>query len=228
MLKTIFVPIHPAGWPFISLFAGITALITWFMPPLGFLALLLTAWCVYFFRDPARITPDRKGLLISPADGIIQSIVQAPPPPELDMGREPRTRIAVFMNVFDVHVNRIPINGTITAAVYHPGKFLNASLDKASEQNERQSLRVRTEEGKDVAFVQIAGLVARRILCNCDVGDQVRAGDRFGLIRFGSRVDVYLPSGVNPAVIEGQVAIAGETILADLTSPELPRSGKKR
>ena len=228
MLKTIFVPIHPAGWPFISLFAGITALITWFMPPLGFLALLLTAWCVYFFRDPPRITPDRKGLLISPADGIIQSIVQAPPPPELDMGREPRTRIAVFMNVFDVHVNRIPINGTITAAVYHPGKFLNASLDKASEQNERQSLTVKTEDGKDVAFVQIAGLVARRILCNCDVGDQVRAGDRFGLIRFGSRVDVYLPSGVNPAVIEGQVAIAGETILADLSSPELPRSGQKR
>ena len=228
MIKAVFVPVHPAGWPFISLFAGMTALITWFMPPLGFLGLLLTAWCVYFFRDPPRITPDRKGLLISPADGIIQSIVQAPPPPELDMGIEPRTRIAVFMNVFNVHVNRIPINGTITAAVYRPGKFLNASLDKASEKNERQSLKVKTEEGKEVAFVQIAGLVARRILCYCDVGDQVRAGDRFGLIRFGSRVDVYLPSGVNPAVIEGQVAIAGETILADLISPELPRHGEKR
>ena len=228
MLKTVFVPVNPAGWPFISLFAGMTALITWFMPPLGFLGLLLTAWCTYFFRDPPRTTPDRKGLLISPADGIIQSIVQAPPPPELDMGTEPRTRIAVFMNVFNVHVNRIPINGTITAAVYRPGKFLNASLDKASEKNERQSLKVKTEEGKEVAFVQIAGLVARRILCYCDVGDQVRAGDRFGLIRFGSRVDVYLPSGVNPAVIEGQVAIAGETILADLISPELPRHGEKR
>ena len=152
MLKTIFVPIHPAGWPFISLFAGITALITWFMPPLGFLGLLLTAWCVYFFRDPPRITPVRKGLLISPADGIIQSIVQAPPPPELDMGIEPRTRIAVFMNVFNVHINRIPINGTITAAVYHPGKFLNASFDKASEQNERQT------EQKHQKYVSSASL----------------------------------------------------------------------
>ncbi len=228
MLKIVFVPVHPAGWPFIVIFAGITSFLTWLIAPLGFIGLLLTAWCIYFFRDPPRVTPNRKGLVISPADGVVQSIIQAPPPVELEMGEEPLLRIAVFMNVFNVHVNRIPIDGVISASAYRPGKFINASLDKASEFNERQSLKVVTDEGKEIAFVQIAGLVARRIICNSKKGDQVRAGQRFGMIRFGSRVDVYLPNGATPTVVEGQLAIAGETVLSDLSSDEIARQGETR
>ena len=228
MIRNILVPLHSAGWPFVAIFVGITALMTWFVPPLGFIGLLLTAWCIYFFRDPPRVTPNRKGLVISPADGVIQSIIQASPPAELEMGAEPRTRIAVFMNVFNVHVNRIPIDGTISSSAYRPGRFVNASLDKASEHNERQSLKVTTDDGKEVAFVQIAGLIARRIICLSKEGDKVRAGERFGIIRFGSRVDVYLPPGATSAVVEGQLAVAGETVLADLTNDEPPRYGETR
>ncbi|MEK9724221.1 MAG: phosphatidylserine decarboxylase [Rhodospirillaceae bacterium] len=228
MFKTVLVPIHPTGWPFIAIFVALTCALTWWLAPLGFVGLVLTAWCIYFFRDPPRVTPDRPGLVISPADGVVQSIVQAVPPEELDMGTAPRTRVAVFMNVFNVHVNRVPIDGTITATAYRPGKFLNASLDKASVDNERQSLKVTTADGKDIAFVQIAGLVARRILCHAKVGDVMRAGERFGMIRFGSRVDVYLPDGVAPLVAVGQLAVAGETVLADLTSDEAPRDGTTR
>ena len=228
MLKTVLVPVHPAGWPFIALFASAAIFMTWWFAPLGFVGLVLTAWCIYFFRDPPRVTPDRDGLVISPADGVVQSIVQAAPPDELEMGSEPRTRVAVFMNVFNVHVNRIPIHGTISAAAYRPGQFINASSDKASEQNERQSLKVTTEGGRDVGFVQIAGLVARRIICYAKVGDQMRAGERFGMIRFGSRVDVYLPNGVAPKVMVGQLAVAGETVLADLASDEVPQHGEIR
>ena len=228
MFKTVLVPVHPAGWPFILAFAGITALMTWYIVPLGFLGFLLTAWCIYFFRDPPRMTPTRKDLVISPADGVIQSIVQAPPPSELEMGSVPLTRIAVFMNVFNVHVNRIPIDGIVTTSTYRSGKFINASFDKASELNERQCLKVTTDKGKEIAFVQIAGLIARRIICHSKTGDRVRAGERFGLIRFGSRVDVYLPQGATSAVVEGQLAVAGETVLADLASSEASRNGETR
>ena len=228
MLKTVLVPIHPAGWPFIAAFAIGAVLLAWWMEPLGYLGALLTAWCAYFFRNPDRITPTRQGLVISPADGVVQSIVRAVPPAELEMGDAPLTRVAVFMKVFNVHVNRAPIDGTISKVSYRPGKFLNASLDKASEDNERQSLKITTTDGKDIAFVQIAGLVARRILCWTKVGDGVRAGERFGLIRFGSRVDVYLPDGVEPLVSIGQTAVAGETVLADLNTEEAARSGEIR
>lgn len=228
MLKTVLVPVHPAGWPFIAIIAAAAALMAWWFAPLGFVGLALTAWCVYFFRDPPRVTPTREGLVISPADGVVQSIVPAPPPEELGMGPQPRTRVAVFMNVFNVHVNRVPVDGTITGNGYRPGKFLNASFDKASELNERQSLKITTKSGQDIACVQIAGLIARRILCHAKLGDEMRAGERFGMIRFGSRVDVYLPDGVAPMVAVGQLAIAGETVLADLNSDETPRGAEAR
>ena len=228
MLKTVLVTVHSAGWPFIVLFASVGILMTWMFAPLGFVGLVLTTWCIYFFRDPPRVTPDGDGLVISPADGVVQSIVQAAPPAELEMGPEPRTRVAVFMNVFNVHVNRIPITGTISATAYRPGKFFNASLDKASELNERNSLKITTKDGQDIGFVQIAGLIARRIICNAKVGDWMHAGERFGVIRFGSRVDVYLPDGVAPKVLVGQLAVAGETVLADLASDEGPQQSETR
>ena len=228
MLKTVLVPIHPAGWPFIAAFAIGAVVLAWWMEPLGYLGAVLTAWCAYFFRNPDRVTPTRQGLVISPADGVVQSIVRAVPPAELEMGDAPLTRVAVFMNVFNVHVNRAPIDGTISKVSYRPGKFLNASLDKASVDNERQSLKITTADGKDIAFVQIAGLVARRILCWTQEGDQMKAGERFGLIRFGSRVDVYLPDGTEPLVAVGQTAVAGETVLADLAAEEQARAGEIR
>lgn len=216
MLKIVLVPINKAGYPFIAIFAAITLFLYIWWEPAGVVGALLTAWCVYFFRDPDRITPEGVHLVICPADGVVQSVVKASPPPELDMGSEPMTRVAVFMNVFNVHVNRSPISGIVSAKHYRPGRFFNASLDKASEFNERMSLKVKADDGTEIAFVQIAGLVARRILCYVDVGAPLRAGERFGLIRFGSRVDIYLPDGVQPLVIEGQTTIAGETVIADL------------
>ena len=199
-----------------------------FSVALGIAGVVLTLWCVYFFRDPERITPVREGLIISPADGVVKMIDKAPPPKELNMGDKDRWRICVFMNVFNVHVNRIPISGTVTALNYRPGKFLNASLDKASELNERQSLGLTLDGGKDVAFVQIAGLVARRILCDVTEGKEMKTGERFGMIRFGSRVDVYLPDGVKPMVAVGQTAIAGETVIADIQAKEPVRAGETR
>jgi len=228
MLKTVLVPIHPAGWPFIAICAVATVTMAWWVEPLGYVGVLFTAWCVYFFRNPDRVTPARAGLVISPADGVVQSIINAIPPEEIEMGDEPRTRVAIFMNVFNVHVNRVPVDGTISASSYRPGKFLNASLDKASVDNERQSLKLTTSGGEVIAFVQIAGLVARRIVCWAKVGDMMKAGERFGLIRFGSRVDVYLPEGVEPLVSVGQTAIAGETVLADLYAEEAARVGETR
>lgn len=228
MLKDVLVPINRAGYPFIAIFAVIMIVLYLWWEPLGFVGLVLTAWCAYFFRDPDRVTPTAENLVISPADGVVQSVVKAPPPPELELGDAPMTRIAVFMNVFNVHVNRAPLNGTITAKHYRPGKFFNASLDKASEFNERMSLKVQTADGTEVGFVQIAGLVARRILCYVDTGRAVKAGERFGLIRFGSRVDIYLPDGVVPKVIEGQISIAGETVLADLKGPATELTGEVR
>ncbi len=228
MLKDILVPINRAGYPFIAIFAVVTLLLYVWWAPLGFVGLVLTAWCIYFFRDPDRITPVDENLVISPADGVVQSIVQAPPPPELDMGDKPLTRVAVFMNVFNVHVNRVPVNGVISGKHYRPGKFFNASLDKASEFNERMSLKVKMKDDREIGFVQIAGLVARRIICDVDEGRAMRAGERFGLIRFGSRVDIYLPEGTVPSVIEGQTAIAGETVLADLKVKGDARKGEVR
>ncbi|HIM76573.1 MAG TPA: phosphatidylserine decarboxylase [Rhodospirillales bacterium] len=227
-MKTLLVPIHPAGWPFIALFAAGTVALNLFSDALGIAGVVLTLWCVYFFRDPERITPVREGLIISPADGVVKMIDKAPPPKELNMGDKDRWRICVFMNVFNVHVNRIPISGTVTALNYRPGKFLNASLDKASELNERQSLGLTLDGGKDIAFVQIAGLVARRILCDVTEGKEMKTGERFGMIRFGSRVDVYLPDGVKPMVAVGQTAIAGETVIADIQAKEPVRAGETR
>ncbi len=228
MLNRIFVPIHRAGRPFILIFAVVTVGLFFLAEPLGLLGCVLTLWCVYFFRDPARVTPTREGLIISPADGVVERIDSAPPPPELGMGDRPMARVAVFMNVFDVHVNRTPCDSKVVKAAYRPGKFLNASLDKASEHNERQSLHLATTDGKDIAVCQIAGLVARRILCDVADGQQLVAGERFGMIRFGSRVDVYLPEGTAIFAVVGQRAVAGETVLADLLAQEPARSGEVR
>lgn len=214
--RSILVPIHPDGYRFIAVFALAALLLLWLWQPLGWLAVLLTLWCVYFFRNPERVTPATEGLVVSPADGVVQLIDQAPPPAELGMDERPRTRIAIFMNFFDVHVNRVPAEGQITGLAYRPGSFINASLDKASEENERQAVRMTTSDGKEIAFVQIAGLVARRIVCELYDGQTVRVGERFGLIRFGSRVDVYLDEGHVPLVLVGQRAVGGETVLADI------------
>lgn len=228
MLKVVLVPINKAGWPFIAIFAVLAIYLSTLSDPLGFVGLVLTAWCTYFFRDPERTTPTREGLVISPADGVVQLIDKAVPPEELDMGPEERTRVAVFMNVFNVHVNRVPIGGTISKVAYRPGKFFNASLDKASEFNERMSLKVTTEDKIDIGFVQIAGLVARRILCYAAEGNTYKTGERFGLIRFGSRVDLYLPADMEPLVALGQLTVAGETVIADLKSKETARTGEIR
>jgi phosphatidylserine decarboxylase len=227
-LSTVLVPVNRAGWPFIAAFAAVTVLLAWAAEPLGWIGAILTAWCVYFFRDPDRVVPTREGLVVAPADGTVQMIVPAAPPPELGMGTEPRVRISIFLNVFDVHVNRTPVGGTVEATHYSKGRFMNAALDKASEENERMAVKVRMEDGREVAFVQIAGLVARRILCFLQPGQKVFAGERYGLIRFGSRTDIYLPEGVQPQVIVGQKTIGGETVIADLASGEPPRRGEVR
>jgi len=227
-MKTVLVPIHREGWPFVTLFAIVTVVLGLFWTPFLVLGGILTAWCAYFFRDPDRTTPTRPSLVISPADGVVQMIREVAPPPELEMTEASMTRISIFMNVFNVHVNRIPVDGTVTKLDYRPGAFLNASLDKASEENERQAIRLEAAAGQDIAVVQIAGLVARRILCELQPGQQVAAGERFGMIRFGSRVDVYLPRKTNPLVCEGQTAVAGETVLADLKSREKRREGEVR
>ena len=228
VLKTVCSPIHRAGWPFVALFVVITVGLWWLAEPLGWLGVILTLWCIYFFRDPERVTPTREGLIISPADGTVHVIDDAIPPPELGMGGQPRPRVAIFMNALNVHVNRIPCNGKITGVHYRPGKFLNASLDKASEDNERQSIRLMLDDGQEIAFVQIAGLIARRILCDLREEQTVHTGERFGMIRFGSRVEVFLPMGVNPLVSVGQTSIAGETVLADRRSEEPTRQGEAR
>jgi phosphatidylserine decarboxylase len=226
MLGTFLKPMHPEGIRFVGAFALASAVLFLIWAPLGWVGVGLTVWCYYFFRDPKRVTPTRPGLVISPADGVVSLIEPAVPPAELGLGPEPLTRVSVFMNVFNCHVNRAPVPGTVTKVAYRPGKFLNASLDKASEDNERMSLAMQMEDGRHVAFVQIAGLVARRIVCFVTEGTRLGAGERFGLIRFGSRVDVYLPQGVNPLVAVGQGTIAGETVLADLTATEPPRQGR--
>jgi phosphatidylserine decarboxylase len=214
MLDTFLKPMHPEGWKFVPVFAGVTLLLFWLWDPLGWLGVGLTVWCYYFFRDPKRAVPQNAGLLVSPADGVVSLIERAVPPAGLDLGPEALTRVSVFMSVFNCHVNRAPIAGTVTAVVYRPGKFFNASLDKASEENERNALAIRMADGRTIAVVQIAGLVARRILCWAKPGDSIGTGERFGLIRFGSRLDVYLPEGVAPQVTLGQTMVAGETVIA--------------
>jgi len=227
-LRPVLTPITREGWPFIGVFVVVTVLVGWLWAPLWIPGVILSAWCTYFFRDPARVTPVRAGLVVSPADGVVQLIQAACPPQELGMGEKSLTRVSVFMNVFSVHVNRIPVDGEISGLSYRPGSFLNASLDKASELNERQSVRLTTSDGRDVAFVQIAGLVARRIVCHLTNGQKARTGERFGMIRFGSRVDVYLPDGVSPMVCVGQTAVAGETVLADMDASSNAISGEAR
>lgn len=225
MVQGFLAPIHKDGWKFVGVFALIALILYSISGFLGGVGFILTGWCLYFFRDPRRVTPTREGLIISPADGMVQSIVQAPLPKELGAGEDLHTRISVFLNVFDVHVNRVPAPGTVQKIVYHKGLFFNASLDKASEHNERQTVVVKLDSGQDLTFVQIAGLIARRIRCDIQEGQKVKAGERYGLIRFGSRVDVYLPQGGEPLVCVGQRVVCGETVLADLKSKEKARQG---
>jgi len=228
LLKDVLIPIHRAGWPFVggAIVAAIILSVLW--SPLLWVGLLLAAFCAFFFRDPARITPVRAGLVVSPADGLVSAVAPAAPPPELGMGGQPLTRVSIFLSVFDVHINRVPVEGTISALAYRKGTFVNAAMDKASEENERQAIRLTTRDGRDIACVQIAGLVARRIVCDLVQGQAVLAGERFGLIRFGSRTDVYLPPGVAPLVAPGQRMIGGETVIADLASTEDARPGEVR
>lgn len=222
------VPVHREGWRFVAIFAAVALLLFWLGADiLGWIGVVFTAWCAYFFRDPERVTPLGSDLVISPADGCISSIVEVVPPPELDLPREPHARISVFMNVFDVHVNRSPVHGRITKLTYVPGVFLNAEMDKASEDNERQALTLEMDGGRMIGVVQIAGLVARRIVKFVEEGDRLLAGERFGLIRFGSRVDVYLPRDMMPLVCVGQRAIAGETVLADFSETGQQRLSRR-
>lgn len=223
MRDTFLKPMHPEGRKFVAIFAAITVILFLIASVLGWIGVGLTIWCYYFFRDPVRVTPTRAGLIVSPADGIVSLIEKAVPPAELGMPDMALTRVSVFMSVFNCHVNRAPIAGKIAAIAYRPGKFFNASLDKASADNERNSVCIDMADGRQIAVVQIAGLVARRIVCFSDQGDTLRTGERFGLIRFGSRLDVYLPDGVEPMVNLGQTMVAGETVLADLTATEAAR-----
>ncbi len=226
LFDRLLVPVHREGWPFLALFFAVAVILGFLWEPLFWLGLLATAWCAFFFRDPPRVTPLDPGLVTSPADGVVQSVASRVPPPELELGNAPLPCVSVFMNVFDVHVNRTPVPGRLVRKAYHAGSFLNASLDKASEVNERQSFRILSDGGKEVGLVQIAGLVARRIKAFVEEGARLAPGDRIGLIRFGSRCDVYLPAGTAPLVCVGQRAIAGETVLASLEGPQVPREGR--
>jgi phosphatidylserine decarboxylase len=216
-IRAQFVPIHREGYPFIGAFALVSIVLFLLWSPLGWIATVATAWCAYFFRDPPRVTPLADGLVVAPADGRVSQVTNAVPPPELALGAVPLARVSIFMSVFDCHVNRSPIGGRIERIAYRAGKFLNADLDKASEENERNCLLVAGARGR-VGVVQIAGLIARRIVPFVREGEEIGAGERIGMIRFGSRVDVYLPAGVRPLVSEGQIAVAGETIVADLAA----------
>ncbi|AHC73720.1 phosphatidylserine decarboxylase proenzyme [Candidatus Endolissoclinum faulkneri L5] len=228
MLNLIIAPIAREGLPFIAIFALATIILSIITNWLFLPSLILTMGCVYFFRDPDRITPVRHGLIISPADGVVISISQASWPEELGLNPGKVQRICIFMNVFDVHVNRIPVDCRIVKLTYIPGKFINASLDKTSKQNERQLITMETQNGQLIALAQIAGLLARRIRCKVSEGQTMLAGERFGMICFGSRVDIYLPPDVAPLIALGQRCIAGETVIADLDSTEALREGAMR
>jgi phosphatidylserine decarboxylase len=222
-IRSQLAPVHREGLPFIGVFAVVSLLLFWLWPPLGWLGALVTLWCIYFFRDPVRVTPVRDGIVVAPADGRVSRIANAVAPKELDLGERPLPRVSIFMSVFDCHVNRSPLAGKIERVIYHHGAFLNADLDKASEDNERNCFVIASDRGR-IGVVQIAGLIARRIVCFVREGAAVGVGERIGMIRFGSRVDVYLPEGVRPLVAEGQTAIAGETVIADLTARDPQRT----
>ncbi|MCM2292001.1 phosphatidylserine decarboxylase [Allorhizobium sp. BGMRC 0089] len=220
-MRNTLVPVHKEGYPFVAAFFAASLVLGWIWEPLFWIGLVLTLWCAYFFRDPERMTPQDEDLVISPADGRISSIQMVTPPEELNLSSEPMLRISVFMNVFDAHINRAPVRGTVSHLVYREGQFVNAELDKASTDNERNSLVIDGPHGQ-VGVVQIAGLVARRIVCWTTPGQPLDAGERFGLIRFGSRLDVYLPAGAEPRVALGQRSVGGETVLAEYGSGKGP------
>jgi len=224
-IRSQIAPIHPEGYPFIGGFALISLILFWVWTPLGWLGVVATAWCAYFFRDPPRVTPLRDGLVVAPADGRVSLIGSAVPPEDLGLGTRPLPRVSIFMSVFDCHVNRSPVSGRIEKIVYRKGLFLNADLDKASEDNERNAFLI-VAANRRIAVVQIAGLIARRIVPFVNEGQTVAAGERIGMIRFGSRVDVYLPEGVTPLVAEGQTATAGETVIADFSAQNPGRTFK--
>jgi phosphatidylserine decarboxylase len=223
-IRSQIAPIHPQGYPFVGGAALFSLVMFNVWSPLGWIGTAATIWCAYFFRDPPRVTPMRDGLIIAPADGRISRVTNATPPPELGLSERPLPRVSIFMSVFDCHVNRSPITGRIERIAYHSGAFLNADLDKASEANERNGLIIATANGARIGVVQIAGLIARRIVSFVREGVMIGAGERFGLIRFGSRVDVYLPEGTKPLVAEGQMAVAGETVIADLLAADNGRT----
>jgi len=225
VLRRFLAPLHPDGFKFVL--AGTTATILLFLLWVrgGWIAAAVTLWLAYFFRDPWRVTPTRPGLLISPADGTLMSIATAPPPPELAMGEAALTRIGIFLNIFDVHVIRAPLGGRVAAVRYTKGRFLNASRDEASRHNERLAIRIASTEGPEIAFVLVAGLLARRIVCDLRGGQEVVTGQRIGIIRFGSRVDVYCPEAYVPMVMAGQRMVGGETVLADRLAQEPARQG---
>lgn len=228
-LKHFLFRVHREGVVYIAAAAGIVLLLSLFLDGVLLLGLLLVLAVALFFRDPERVTPTGENWVVAPADGLITAIAPAPLPPELDMASAgTRTRISIFLSVLDVHVNRVPASGVIRQLHYHAGKFLNATLDKSSDENERQTVLMETIDGRQIAFVQIAGLIARRIVCDLTTEDSVQAGERFGIIRFGSRMDVYLPEGVSPLVAVGQRTIGGETVLADLQYSGAARVGVKR
>ncbi|KOV83744.1 phosphatidylserine decarboxylase [Nocardia sp. NRRL S-836] len=216
LARGIVPPMNPAGRPFVAGAAVLTFVLRRFNKRLGVVGAVLTAWVAWFFREPKRVTPTRPNIAIAPADGTVSHVVDTVPPAELGLGDQPMTRVSVFLSVFDVHVQRIPADGEVVQVSYHPGKFLSADLDKASEENERNTVWMRTTEGHDLVFVQIAGLVARRIVCHVADGEKVDRGQTYGLIRFGSRVDTYVPRGSRVLVEAGQRTIGGETVLAEL------------
>lgn len=219
-IKRVLTPIHPEGHIFIGAFALAALIVGMYSDFLGTVLWVLTAWCAYFFRDPKRYTPTRDGLIVSPADGIVEMITEVPAPEALEMSPLPHVRVSIFLNVLDVHIQRFPIAGKVSKVHYHKGAFFNAALDKASEENERNEVKVTTDAGKEVGVVQIAGFIARRIVCWVKEGDAAEIGARYGLIRFGSRVDIYLPPGTNPLVCVGQKMTGGETVIADLEHQE--------
>lgn len=227
-LNSILVPIHPEGYRFLAIFAVATLLLFWLWSPLGWLGLVATSWCAYFFRDPPRVTPIGGDLLVSPADGLVVAVEPAAPPAELEMAGQSRLRISIFLSVFDCHINRVPADGEIVRLIYRPGTFQDASYADASERNERQAILLRTPGGRELGFVQIAGRIARRIICNLHEGQRVRTGERFGMIRFGSRMDVYLDEAYLPLVSVGQRAVGGETVLAEAGEGRRPRAGETR
>ena len=225
MLRRFLAPLHPDGFKFVLAGAAATILLFLLWGLGGWIAAAMTLWLAYFFRDPWRMTPTRPGLLISPADGTLMSVATTAPPQELAMDVAALTRIGIFLSLFDVHVVRAPLGGKVAAVRYTKGRFLNASRDEASRHNERMAIRITPPDGPEIAFVLVAGLLARRIVCDLREGQQLATGERIGIIRFGSRVDVYCPDAYVPMAIAGQRMVGGETVLADRLAQETPRQG---